>query len=103
MKRILSIVLAGMLALSAAACGAAPAAAPAQAPAAAAEAAAEEKTDSAGPVKIGVVGPLTGESSIYGDVLTQTVIMLAEQTNEAGGVLGGRFGGLHRFADHLAV
>ena len=90
MKRILSIVLAGMLALSAAACGAAPAAAPAQAPAAAAEAAAEEKTDSAGPVKIGVVGPLTGESSIYGDVLTQTVIMLAEQTNEAGGVLGGR-------------
>ena len=39
-------------------------------------------------IKIAVICPLTGESSLYGDVLNQTIILLAEQKNEAGGVLG---------------
>ena len=39
-------------------------------------------------IKIGVICPLTGESSLYGDVLNQTIILLAEQKNEEGGILG---------------
>lgn len=44
--------------------------------------------DSSETIKLGVIAPLTGESSIYGEMLLQTVTLLAEQTNEAGGVLG---------------
>ena len=39
-------------------------------------------------IKIGVIGPLTGESAIFGDMLTQTVTLLAEQKNAEGGLLG---------------
>ena len=39
-------------------------------------------------IRIGVVCPLTGESSIYGDVLSQTIQLLAEQKNAEGGLLG---------------
>ena len=39
-------------------------------------------------IRIGVVCPLTGESSIFGNVLSETVQLLAQQKNEAGGVLG---------------
>lgn len=39
-------------------------------------------------IRIGVIGPLTGETAIFGDMLTQTVQLLAEQQNEAGGLLG---------------
>lgn len=35
-----------------------------------------------------MVCPLTGESSLFGDVLSQTVQLLAKQKNEAGGLLG---------------
>lgn len=40
------------------------------------------------PIRIGVVCPRTGESSLYGDVLYQTVQLLVDQQNEAGGLLG---------------
>lgn len=39
-------------------------------------------------IRIGVVCPLTGETSLFGDVLSQTVKLLAKQKNEAGGLLG---------------
>ena len=39
-------------------------------------------------IKIGVIGPLTGETAIFGDMLTQTVTLLAEQKNAEGGLLG---------------
>lgn len=50
----------------------------------------EKKTESEDleTIRIGVVCPLTGESSIFGNVLSETVQLLAEQKNEAGGVLG---------------
>lgn len=39
-------------------------------------------------IRIGVVCPQTGESSLFGNVLAQTVQLLAKQKNEAGGLLG---------------
>lgn len=39
-------------------------------------------------IKIGVVCPLTGESSLYGDVLHQTLTIMAENANAAGGIIG---------------
>ncbi len=39
-------------------------------------------------IRIGVVCPLTGESSLFGDVLANTVKLLAKQKNEEGGLLG---------------
>ncbi|MEG2020707.1 MAG: ABC transporter substrate-binding protein [Oscillospiraceae bacterium] len=69
MKKTISIILAFIMALSMAACG--------------------QKGKSTGEtIRIGVVCPLTGESSIYGDVLSQTIQLLVEQKNEAGGLLG---------------
>ncbi len=39
-------------------------------------------------IRIGVVCPRTGETSLWGDVLYQTVQLLADEQNEAGGLLG---------------
>lgn len=39
-------------------------------------------------ITIGVVCPLTGESTLWGDVLAKTVELLVEETNENGGILG---------------
>ena len=39
-------------------------------------------------IRIGVVCPRTGESSLFGDVLAETVELLAKQKNESGGILG---------------
>lgn len=46
--------------------------------------------DANGPIKIGVVGARTGESSLWGDVMYHTVQLLADEVNENGGLLGGR-------------
>ena len=35
-------------------------------------------------IRIGVIGPLTGETAIFGDMLTQTVQLLAEQLHHPG-------------------
>lgn len=51
----------------------------------------QEKSSASGDaetIRIGVVCPLTGESSIFGNVLSETIQLLAEQKNESGGVLG---------------
>ncbi len=48
----------------------------------------EANVDKAETIRIGVVCPLTGESSLFGDVLSQTVQLLAKQKNEKGGLLG---------------
>ena len=86
MKRFLSIMLAIMMAISLVACGSgnnANNAADSGNAADAGDASAEPET-----IRIGVVAPLTGESSYYGAVISETVTMLAEQQNEAGGLLG---------------
>lgn len=41
-------------------------------------------------VKIGFVGPLTGESAPWGEAQRNTIAMLIDEINEAGGILGGR-------------
>ena len=46
--------------------------------------------DANGPIKIGVVGARTGESSLWGDVMYHTVQLLADEVNDNGGLLGGR-------------
>ena len=50
----------------------------------------KKSDDATGPIKIGVVGARTGEASLWGDVLYHTVQLLADETNENGGLLGGR-------------
>lgn len=73
MKKLLAIGLAMVMASSLTACGGEKKAAKG----------ADEQT-----IRIAVVCPLTGESSLFGDVLSQTVQLLAKQKNEAGGLLG---------------
>lgn len=50
----------------------------------------KKSDDANGPIKIGVVGARTGESSLWGDVMYHTVQLLADEVNENGGLLGGR-------------
>ena len=50
----------------------------------------KKSDDATGPIKIGVVGARTGESSLWGDVMYHTVQLLADEVNENGGLLGGR-------------
>ena len=66
MKKAVCILLVTVMMLSLCACGSK-----------------EEET-----IRIGVVGPLTGEGAIFGECLTKCVQLLGEQQNEAGGVLG---------------
>lgn len=47
-----------------------------------------EKSSDDDAIRIGVVCPRTGETSLWGDVLYQTVQLLADEQNEAGGLLG---------------
>lgn len=71
LKKLVSLGMAAVMAVSLAGCGG--------------------KKEGAGggdTIRIGVVCPLTGESSIFGDVLAKTVQLLAKQKNEAGGLLG---------------
>lgn len=70
MKKIMSLVLILTLAVSLTACGG------------------KNTGEETQTIRIGVICPLTGESSLFGDVLSQTVQLLAEQKNEAGGLLG---------------
>lgn len=70
MKKIMSLVLILTLAASIIACGG------------------KNTGEETQTIRIGVICPLTGESSLFGDVLSQTVQLLAEQKNEAGGLLG---------------
>ena len=39
-------------------------------------------------IKIGAIGPLTGENQLWGQILCETVTMTAEEFNEAGGLCG---------------
>lgn len=74
MKRLVSLALIMTMALSLTAC----------------QEGKKDKADGkdAETIRIGVVCPLTGESSLFGDVLSQTVQLLAKQKNESGGLLG---------------
>ena len=41
-----------------------------------------------GPIKIGLIGPLTGDAAVYGEVLRDVVGLAAEEINAAGGING---------------
>ncbi len=41
-----------------------------------------------GPIKIGMIGPLTGDAAVYGETLRDIVKLAAEEINNAGGVNG---------------
>lgn len=78
-KKILSLLLLFALVISMAACGG------------------DKKTNTGDvqssdgakdPIVIGCIGPLTGECAMFGNLLVETVQLLAEQTNEAGGING---------------
>jgi len=43
-----------------------------------------------GPVKIGVIAPLTGEGAVYGDPERKTVELAVEEVNAAGGINGNK-------------
>lgn len=71
LKRTLALVLVAALVLSFAGCGTA-------------------ATSSTGPDKIvlGFIGPLTGESALWGQTQVNTVKMLVDEVNKAGGIIG---------------
>lgn len=41
-----------------------------------------------GPIKIGVIGPFTGDAAVYGEPLQKTIQLAVDQANAAGGVDG---------------
>lgn len=84
-KTIVSLLLAGAMSCSLAACGgggdssgAAPAGSAAQG------------GGSTGSVKIGAIGPLTGETAAYGEATKNAIELAVKEINDKGGVLGGR-------------
>ena len=66
LKRTLTLVLALILALACAGCG--------------------EKADDK--IVIGCIGPITGDNAFYGQLLRDSVTLMADKCNEAGGILG---------------
>ena len=96
MKKLLSIALVAMLALSALAGCAAPAAANASASdatAANATAADATATDAAQPasgetIKVGILGPHTGDYAVYGLAVKNGAQLYIDQVNAAGGING---------------
>lgn len=77
MKRIASLILAAMMALSLAACNGAPAPGATQSPAASGET-----------LKIGVIGPYTGSVAGYGVAVRNAVELAFKEINASGGILG---------------
>lgn len=95
MKKLLSIALVAMLALSALAGCAAPAATDASASdATAATAADATATDAAQPaasgetIKVGILGPHTGDYAVYGLAVKNGAQLYIDQVNAAGGING---------------
>lgn len=71
MKKLLVVLLALIMVLSMSACGGS-----------------STGGDAKEPIKIGWVGPLTGDQAVWGKCESQTLEMLIEQKNEEGGLLG---------------
>lgn len=71
MKKLLVVLLALIMVLSMSACGGS-----------------STGGDANEPIKIGWVGPLTGDQAVWGKCESQTLEMLIEQKNEEGGLLG---------------
>ncbi|MCL5045359.1 MAG: branched-chain amino acid ABC transporter substrate-binding protein [Actinobacteria bacterium] len=49
-----------------------------------------EKKDSKEPIKIGIIGPISGQWALEGEGFKNASTLLADQINAAGGLLGGR-------------
>ena len=91
MKKLLSLAMAGMLAFSVAACGSndTPAANDTNA---APEGTTTEGTDNAADgavIKVGGIGPTTGDASVYGLAVKNAAELAVEEINAAGGINGG--------------
>ncbi|MCI9658835.1 MAG: ABC transporter substrate-binding protein [Lachnospiraceae bacterium] len=90
MKKLLSLAMAGMLAFSVAACGSndTPAANDTNA---APEGTTTEGTDNAADgavIKVGGIGPTTGDASVYGLAVKNAAELAVEEINAAGGING---------------
>ena len=91
MKKLLSIVLVAMMALTALAGCAAPAASQASASnATAADATAADATQAASgeTIKVGILGPHTGDYAVYGLAVKNGAQLYIDQVNAAGGING---------------
>lgn len=86
MKKVVSLGLAAMMALSLTACGGGDTAATTAAPAADKGAAAENTAG--GTLKIGTIGPLTGPAATYGLAVKNGADLAVNEINAAGGVNG---------------
>ena len=90
MKKLLSLAMAGMLAFSVAACGSndTPAANDTNV---APEGTMTEGTDNAADgavIKVGGIGPTTGDASVYGLAVKNAAELAVEEINAAGGING---------------
>lgn len=90
MKKLLSLAMAAVLALSVAACGSSEAPATTEVPAAAEETAegAAAETAEGGVLKVGGIGPITGGAAIYGLAVMNAAKLAVDEINAAGGVNG---------------
>ena len=81
MKKFLAFVMAASMALSLAACGGSSAST-------AASSAAGSAAASGSTIKVGVMGPLTGDASVYGQAVVNGASLYMKQVNADGGVNG---------------
>lgn len=88
MKKLLSIVLVAMMALTALAGCAAPAASQASASDATAADAAAQPAASGETIKVGILGPHTGDYAAYGLAVKNGAQLYIDQVNAAGGING---------------
>ena len=91
MKKALSLLVAALMVLTMAACGSSATAssAPASSTPASGDASGEAPAASFdGPIKVGVLAPLTGDVSVYGIAATNGIKMGIDEINAAGGIGG---------------
>lgn len=87
-KKILALLLVAAMAVSVTACGGKTEAPAAEESKEESSAPAGEDAEEADTIVLGYIGPLTGESEIWGLVESYASQMMVEKTNEEGGILG---------------
>ena len=89
MKKFVAMLLAAVMVLSLAACGGSSAPAETKAPAAADAAPAAEAPAAEGAataIKIGMIGPLTGDAAVYGNAVANAAQIAVDEVNALGGL-----------------
>ncbi len=89
-KKLLSLGLVAALAVSATACGSSSSgdSAPAETTAASGNADSSDGAAEGGTIKIGGIGPITGEAAIYGQAVMNGAQLAVDEINAAGGING---------------